>query len=214
MVIVFDLDDTLYDEIDFVKSGFTAVADFLGKDKKTYYNWMWSTFLNDGSGTIFNRLLESFPIDHTLQELIEVYRYHKPDIILTKEALNLLNFARNEGKTALITDGDSQTQIAKYEALHLEQWIDFPVFTSLYNTRKPEPIAFEMIMNYFSMENKFVYIADNPKKDFFAPIQLRWHTIRYNNPNGVYKSIISNAEEEVFSLSEALSKLQYLIKEN
>lgn len=214
MVIVFDLDDTLYDEIDFVKSGFATVADHLGEDKDKYFNWMWETFLNDGSGTVFNRLLERFKINHSLQELIDTYRYHKPNIILSKEAQLLLDTARKMGSTALITDGNAQTQIAKYNALHLDDWIDYPVFTSLYNTSKPELLPFEMVMNHFNDETQFVYLADNPKKDFFAPIQLGWHTIRYNNPNGIYKSMISNAAEEVFSHTEALLKIQNLIKEN
>lgn len=214
MVIVFDLDDTLYDEIDFVKSGFAAVADFIGENRELYFSWMWENFLKNGSGMIFNQLLETFEIHSTLQELIDVYRYHTPEIFLSADAKNLLSTAHSIGKTALITDGNAQTQIAKYTALTLDQWIDFPVFTALYNTSKPDPFPFKMAMEYFHDEKRFVYIADNPKKDFIAPNKLGWHSIRYNNPRGIYNALISDASEEVFSLNDVLMSLQTFAKEN
>jgi FMN phosphatase YigB (HAD superfamily) len=55
MVIVFDLDDTLYDEIDFVKSGFREISKYLGDEK--YFNFMWEEFLKNGSGKIFDKLI-------------------------------------------------------------------------------------------------------------------------------------------------------------
>ena len=60
MVIVFDLDDTLYDEIDFVKSGFLEVSEYLG-DKK-YFEFMWGEFVTNGSGKIFDKLIDKFSI--------------------------------------------------------------------------------------------------------------------------------------------------------
>lgn len=214
MVIVFDLDDTLYDEIDFVKSGFAAVADYIGENRELHFSWMWETFLKNGSGTIFNQLLETFEIHSTLQELIDVYRYHTPDIFLSSDAKNLLSVARSIAKTALITDGNAQTQITKYNALGLDQWIDFPVFTALYDTSKPNPLPFKMVMEHFNGDNKFIYIADNPKKDFIAPNELGWYSIRYNNPRGIYNSFTSNASEEVFTFAEIHSSLHKCAKDD
>lgn len=214
MVIVFDLDDTLYDEIDFVKSGFAAVAEYIGGNCDIYFSWMWETFLKNGSGTIFNQLLETFEIYSTPQELIDVYRYHTPDIFLSDDAKNLLSVARSIGRTALITDGNAQTQIAKYTALALDRWIDFPVFTELYDTSKPNPLPFKMVMEHFNEDKKFIYIADNPKKDFIAPNELGWYSVRYNNPRGIYNSFTSNASEEVFTFAEICSSLQKYAKDN
>lgn len=214
MVIVFDLDDTLYDEIDFVKSGFTAVADYIGGNREAHFSWMWETFLKNGSGTIFNQLLETFEIHSTLQELIDVYRYHTPNLFLSEDAKIVLTTSSSLGKTALITDGNAQTQMIKYNALELDQWIDFPVFTALYDTSKPDQLPFKMVMEHFHEEKRFLYIADNPKKDFIAPNELEWHSIRYNNPRGIYSSYTSNASEEVFTLAEILSSIQKFAKEN
>lgn len=214
MVTVFDLDDTLYNEIDFVRSGFSAVAEYIGADSDLYRQWMWETFLREGSGKIFNRLLETFNISTSLETLIDVYRFHSPDISLSDDAVSLLDSACSLGRTALITDGNAQTQMGKFNVLNLQQWIEYPVFTALYHTSKPDRLPFEMIMTHFPEETRFVYIADNPKKDFFAPIELGWHTIRYNNPDGVYRAIPSNASLEAFSLSEIIVYLQTFAKEN
>ena len=202
MVIVFDLDDTLYDEIEFVKSGFKEIADFLGGKK--YFDFMWSEFQANGSGKIFDQLIKEFGLDVSLNKLIEIYRFHYPDIKLPKESKELLDFAKRY-KNALITDGHYITQKNKYKALNLE--LDYPIFTDFYQTKKTELKPFLMVMDKFKDE-KYIYIADNPKKDFLAAKQLSWVTIRYKNPKGIYKDITNNAEYEVSSRSEILKKLK------
>ena len=205
MVIVFDLDDTLYDEVDFVKSGFKEISEFLG-DKK-YFDFMWDEFLKNGSGKVFNKLIEKFNLDISLNKLIEIYRFHFPNIFLPKESKQILEFAKNY-KTALISDGHYITQKNKYNALNLN--LDYPIFTDFYHTKKPELKPFLMVMDKFKNE-EYIYISDNPKKDFFAPKELNWKTIRFKNPNGIYKDYENNADIEVNSRSEILEKLKELI---
>ena len=200
MVIVFDLDDTLYDEVDFVRSGFLEISEYLG-DKK-YFEFMWDEFRENGSGKVFNKLIDKFNIKIPLNKLIEIYRFHFPKISLPKESKELLKFAKI---SALITDGHYITQQNKYKALNLD--INFPVFTDFYHTKKPELKPFQMVMDKYPNE-KYIYISDNPKKDFFAPKELGWGTIRYKNPNGIYKDIENNADIEVTSRSEILEVLK------
>ena len=205
MVIVFDLDDTLYDEIDFVRSGFKEVSSYLGSKK--YFDFMWEEFLKNGSGKVFNKLIDKFNLDVPLNKLIEIYRFHFPDIILPDENKELLDFAKNY-KTALITDGHYITQKNKYTALNLN--LDYPIFTDFYHTKKPELKPFLMVMEKFPNEN-YIYVSDNPKKDFLAPKKLGWKTIRFKNPRGVYKDIPNDADIEVYSRGEILEKLKEII---
>ena len=205
MVIVFDLDDTLYDEIDFVKSGFKEVSNYLG-DKK-YFNFMWEEFLKNGSGKIFNKLIEGFDLNISLNKLIEIYRFHFPDISLPKESKEILQFAKNY-KTALISDGHYIMQKNKYNALQLN--LDYPIFTDFYHTKKPEEKPFLMVMDKFK-DKDYIYISDNPKKDFLAPKKLGWITIRFKNPRGIYKNIKNNADFEVKSRKEILEKLKEIL---
>jgi len=194
MIVVFDLDDTLYDEIDFVKSGFKEVSKYLKNDK--YYDFMIEEFNKNGSGKVFNKLIDKFNLDISLQKLIEVYRFHKPNIILPDDTLTLLNYAQNF-QTALVSDGHYITQQNKFNILGLDQYISYPVITDFYHTKKPELKPFKMVMENFKDKKDFVYISDNPKKDFIAPNELGWRSIRYKNPNGIYKDYVNNATYEV-----------------
>jgi putative hydrolase of the HAD superfamily len=193
MVIVFDLDDTLYDEIDFVKSGFREISAYLQDDK--YYNFMIDEFYKNGSGKVFNKLIEIFNLDISLQKLVEIYRFHKPNINLSQDSIKLLEFAQNY-KTALISDGHYITQKNKFDSLGLDEFINYTVFTDFHHTKKPELKPFEMVMKKYPNES-YIYISDNPKKDFIAPNKLEWCSIRYRNNIGIYKKYKNNATFEV-----------------
>ena len=194
MVIVLDMDDTLYNEIDFVKSGFKEIASYLNAD---IYDEMMIEFEKNGSGKVFNRYAKD---EQELKKLIEIYRFHTPDISL--ENKKLLDDIKQNFQTALITDGHYIMQQNKYNRLNLEKWIDYAVFTDKYHTKKPNKKPYEMVENYFEDEKRFCYVADNPKKDFIAPNELGWLTIRYKNPVGVYRDEKSDADYEIENLSD------------
>ena len=205
MIIVFDLDDTIYDEIEYVKSGFKEISKYLNDD--SYYNFMIDEFNKNGSGKVFNKLIDKFKLDIPLHKLIEIYRFHHPNIKLSNESLKLLEFSKNY-KTALISDGYYLMQQNKFKSLELEQYIDYSVFTDFYHTKKPELKSFEMVMNYFNDEKDFIYISDNPKKDFIAPNKLGWKSIRYKNPVGIYREFKSDATYEVHNRLEIINILK------
>lgn len=205
MVIVFDLDDTLYDEIEFVKSGFKEVSKYLNNNN--YYNFMLSSFYKNGSGEVFDNLIKSYNIDVPLQKLIEIYKFHTPEIFLSTESIELLEFSQNY-KTALISDGHYLMQKNKYKVLQLDNYIQYPILTDFYHTQKPELQPFEMVMKKYKDENFFIYISDNPKKDFIAPNKLGWISIRYKNPVGIYKNYKSDASYEVSNKRDIIQILK------
>lgn len=194
MVVAYDLDDTLYDEVDFVKSGFKEISNYL-KDEK-YYSFMCEVFESEGSGKVFDKLIEKFSLDVNINKLIEIYRFHTPSIVLPKESLEILEFAR-DFETAMISDGNYIMQKNKFEALGLNSFIEYPIFTDFYNTKKPELKAYQMVMDKYKDEKKFVYISDNPKKDFKAVSELGWIGIRYKNCVGIYKDFKNDTDYEV-----------------
>jgi putative hydrolase of the HAD superfamily len=205
MVIVFDLDDTLYDEIDFVKSGFKEISQYL--DNHTYYDFMIDDFYKNGSGTVFDNLIDEFNLNIPLQKLIEIYRFHQPKIALVEDSIELLEFTRTF-KTTLISDGYYIMQQNKFKSLGLDKYIDHPIFTDFYHTKKPELKPFEIVMKYYKEEKEFIYVSDNPKKDFIAPNKLGWKSIRYKNPVGIYKHYTSDATYEVNKRTEILEILK------
>ena len=210
MVVVFDLDDTLYNEIEFVKSGLKEISRFL--QNESYFEYMMQVFFQEGSGKILNRLIEEYNIDIPLSKLIEIYRFHTPDIVLSEDSLALLNFAKNF-KTALISDGHYIMQKNKFDTLKLEQYIEYPVFTDFYHTKKPETKPYRMVMDYFKNEKNFIYISDNPQKDFIALKELGWIGIRYKNPIGIYEKFKNNTNYEVSDKKEIIHILRTLNNE-
>ena len=65
-MIVFDLDDTLYLERQFVISGFQAVEDHLktkGKPPHPYATRFLDVLDRDGSGRVFNKVLDALHVE-------------------------------------------------------------------------------------------------------------------------------------------------------
>ena len=123
--VVFDLDDTLYLERDYVRSGFRAVAEdavagtSVSPDEASKF--LWDGFLAGVRGSSFNDLLTEYPdiaARRTIPDLVRVYREHPPTIDFLPGAEALLQELKGLGvPLAVITDGPLESQAAKAEAL-------------------------------------------------------------------------------------------------
>lgn len=185
-VMVFDLDDTLYLERDFVRSGFAAADDWLRN--KTGVEGLaarCSTLFEAGRRTrIFDEALASMGIvgiGEIVPALVDVYRGHLPAISLAADAKRYLEKPPVNCRRAIITDGPAATQMAKVKALGLDSMIDLIIYTDSWGKEfwKPHARAFEAIQHWAKAEPaQLVYIADNPLKDFVTPRNLGWLTVR------------------------------------
>jgi putative hydrolase of the HAD superfamily len=191
---VFDLDDTLYPERDYVRSGFTEV-DSLAVARlgiQGFGDACWERFLNGDRGRIFDAVLQSRfgRVDAALvHDMVQAYRSHKPRIALHPDARRFLDRARGlHLPMALITDGPRESQRAKIDALSLQDTFSPIVLTAVLGDgqSKPHLAAFELVQQAVGSDSRFVYIADNPQKDFLAPNRLRWISIRIHRQNGLY----------------------------
>lgn len=173
-VIVFDLDDTLYNELDFLKSAYKSIAQYLEPtDWKPLYISIFSLY-RCGSN-VFEFLVEKYKID--IKVLIDMYRNHKPEIQLFDGVINVLNAIKsNKGSIGIITDGRSKTQRAKLESLGVYDYIDEIIISEELGSEKPSVDNFRAIENAIS-GTQYYYIADNLKKDFVAPNYLGWKSI-------------------------------------
>jgi putative hydrolase of the HAD superfamily len=191
---VFDLDDTLYPERDYVRSGFAAVDSLAAARRglQGFGDACWESFVNGDRGRIFDAVLGSRfgLVDADLVgDMVEAYRLHKPRIALHPDARRFLDRARSlAAPMALITDGPQESQRAKIDALALQATFSPIVVTAeLGDGRsKPHPAAFELVQQALGRGHRFVYIADNPQKDFLSPNQLGWTSIRIQRADGLY----------------------------
>lgn len=209
-VFVFDLDDTLYNELDFVKSGFRAVSEFLSRtfkiDEEAVYEKMVQILFEEGRGAVFNSVLHyynCFTIK-CLKKCISVYRMHKPNIKLLPESTEVLQ--KLKGKPVyIVTDGNKNVQYNKISALGLDDIVTKFYITYRYGRvhSKPSPYCFEKIAQIEQVQfSEMVYIGDNPNKDFVGIKPLGVRTIQIRK--GMFQNIILpeeyQAEEKIDNL--------------
>ena len=212
--IVFDLDDTLYPESDFVHSGFVAADAWLRREQgiEGFLERALRLFAAGQRGTIFNQALAELgapEADALVRRLVAVYREHEPALTLEPAAEAVLAWAESRFELALITDGFAAVQARKIRALDLERRIACRIITDELGREfwKPHPAAFRKVMEVLpGPADGYVYVADNPRKDFVAPRRLGWRTLRLRRPGGEHAAYVAGeqeaAEREVASLAE------------
>lgn len=171
--IVFDLDDTLVKEIDYLKSAFSAIAYWIDSKNSKLYDQMWKWYL--AKENVFSHLVDRYP-NVSLEMLKIKYRTHQPDFQPYGYVKNYLEALKEKGfKLGLITDGFSITQRNKLKALNIEHLFDLIVISEEFGSEKPSEANYTAF-HQFATDDYF-YIGDNTSKDFLAPNRLGWKTI-------------------------------------
>lgn len=177
-VVVFDLDDTLYKEVDYVKSAFRYIEKHLGC---TYgdgvYEVMWNAFLTKED--VVKVLNEKFGEIISKEQYLEWYRYHTPNIAMESSAIECMGYLKNNNTImGIITDGRTTTQMNKVKALGLLKYVeeDDIVISERFGSQKPSMSNYSYFMDKYGKAD-YYYIGDNPSKDFVAPNQLGWTTV-------------------------------------
>jgi putative hydrolase of the HAD superfamily len=180
-VVVLDLDDTLYNEIDFLKSAFQEIAscisDEINKPSKLIFSEMMEYYENGLN--VFDEIITLNNLKKvSTDDMLGIYRNHKPLIKLTNSAHNVLLNIKNEAfKVGLITDGRSMQQRNKINALGLTDYFDDIIISEEFGSEKPNINNFKYFEDKYGNTCEYVYVGDNVKKDFMAPNGLGWITI-------------------------------------
>lgn len=185
--VIFDLDDTLYSEKEYVRSGYRKIAEHFGKPMLA--EQMWAVF--ERGGRAIDEVLDTHGLEAHKEEALHIYRFQEPEIHLYSGVAELLARIRRTKKVGIITDGRPEGQRAKLRALGLCAMVDEIIVTDELGGvvfRKPNEAAFRLMQERLRQSyEKMVYIGDNTKKDFIAPEKLGMKWIWFNNPEGLYK---------------------------
>ncbi len=188
-VVCFDLDDTLYKEIDYLKSAYKEIASYAAGfcsgcsdspiilSVKAYEAILHA--YHEGQNA-FEQLNAFLGIDLPISEYLQFYRMHKPNICLSEAVVSTLSSMKSsECIIGLITDGRSVQQRNKIEALGLNRWIidEDILISEEFGSEKPTPANYEYFMKRYPECDEFMYIGDNLNKDFIAPNALGWQTV-------------------------------------
>ena len=221
--VVFDLDDTLYSEIEYCRSGFGAVAAFIADmdgrpEREAIFGQLWSQFTAGNHTKTFNTAFDSLGIDYDdsfIASAVKVYRNHSPKITLPTESKELLDSLRDKYVLGLLTDGFLPAQELKVKALGIEGYFKYIVYTEQLGREfwKPSPVGFEKLMTELKQRaEEMVYVADNEKKDFIAPNQLGFVTVKVNRPTGIHNERAADAVGVAGHVINNLSELQQLLE--
>ena len=178
-VVVFDLDDTLYKEQDYLKSAYREIAAVVesryGVSRDIFDQMLHWWQKGDN---VFQQLIDTYKLELTIDELLTIYRSHIPAIRLDDTIRNLLDYLQQHSVLGIITDGRSMTQRHKVDALGLSAYIDEHDILISEETgyEKPSDKPFRWFMEHYPSRT-YYYIGDNPAKDFEAPNRLGWTTI-------------------------------------
>ena len=187
--VVFDLDDTLYGEKDYVRSGYRAVATGFPHVENMAQK-LWAAF--EARQPAIDAVLEAegLATPDNKEKALHLYRNHMPQIALYPGVEQLLHRLAQQKKLGLITDGRPEGQRAKIQALGIAGLFQKIIITDELGGpayRKPNETAFRLMQQTLDVPfEETVYIGDNTKKDFIAPQALGMQTIHFKNQDGLY----------------------------
>lgn len=222
--VIFDMDGTLYDEIDYYKSGFRSAARLIVEEAKgpayeTVFSALWDVFTAGNHTTTFNAALERLDIacdEQFIHRLVLNIRCHKPCLTLPAETKRVLETLDADYILALLTDGFLPAQQLKVEALDIEKYFQYIVYTEQLGREfwKPSLAGFEKILNHFAIAGEnCVYVGDDLKKDFIAPNKLGFKTVHIIRPGRLHQSNAPNEGAKPDYIIKSLTELPALLKE-
>lgn len=253
--VLFDLDDTLYCEHDYVDQAFRAVAEKIccelekkirlgatGSDTHEFesektseeevagvaeaysvgniHRRMWELLEKNGRGRIFNDICEEYGIDIPIPELVSVYRSTRPVLRLYPDAEQIFYYLQSKKiKTGLITDGCSQVQHAKIDAIAMLKSMEVVLATDDLGKDetgkpycKPNPYVYRYCLEKLGCEpSEAVYVGDNPAKDFYGARSLGMKTVRIVRMEGDHMNDIAEEGKEADYVIHTLLELEDII---
>lgn len=171
--LIIDLDDTLFEERDYVMSGFRAVAAFLEQERDLPADYslpcMQAFFELEGRGKVFDRVIERFDVrnpEGLVQACVEAYRSHRPDIELYDGAAGALAALEQEFPLALVTNGLPEMQQRKVDALEVSPFFRSIIYCDALGAPKPSPKGVQEALNSLGVAaGDALMIGDNPETD-------------------------------------------------
>lgn len=174
-VVLFDLDNTLYAEKDYLHAAYRAIGEHLHRhnpllSSEEISNYLMSTFEQKGREGLFDECLRKFEITKiAVPELLTVMRTVRiePQLQLYPQAQEMLIQALHRCKVFIITNGNVEQQENKVNQIDwcgLRKHIDVLYANSI--AAKPSPASFLSLQ--IPAHLKCIYIGDSEVDQLFA----------------------------------------------
>lgn len=217
ILVAFDLDDTLYKECDYVRSGHLYVARELSRMLKMPEDSLVDAALSESDeGHPFDRLYEMTGHAVPVAGMVGMYRGHVPVLTLPDVSRRCLDALKLAGVTlALITDGRHAGQWNKIHALGLSRYFDDRLISvsADIGADKNELLPWTRMETLTPDCRCRWYVGDNPRKDFRHPRAMGWNTVmlRDNGLNIMSQSVELPDSYMAWKTIDSLDQLPELI---
>lgn len=198
--IVFDLDDTLYDQQEPFQQALTSVWNDPAVSGQVLTD-LFEIFkhMNDRvtkletltMAQVFDRLnsvldAHSLPVltNNVWLAFWESYQQKTAKISLFSEIRNLLTSLKDHYQLGVITNGETESQSNKVLQLDLDHYINRSniIISDAVGLRKPDARIFTYFNRLLNLQaNEVVYIGDNFETDMIGAKKAGWHTFWFNH---------------------------------
>jgi len=204
--VIFDLDDTLVSEREYIISGYCYISEIIKDKFHLVKNQVFSELMNlfeESHEYVFNRFFDNHSIEYTedmINNLVSKFRNHFPNIHFYDDVIPFITYLKTNGiKVGIITDGYTNAQQQKLKSLNADNYFDEIILTDMYGREywKPHPKAFEIMKERLEVEfDEMIFVGDNPEKDFFISNIYPIKTVRIFR-NGIHmdKDYFGNVKE-------------------
>ena len=218
--LVFDVDDTLYEQIVPFENAYKSLFD-MDIDMEQFYllsrHYSDVKFEASRNGEMTMDEYHIYRIQEAAQDLgvtltdeqaldmQKEYKKNQQKLQMSDITISILELAKeNNIKLGIITNGPSEHQWSKVEALGVERWInkDNIVVSGDYDINKPDIRIFEIMQEKLQLPNDLLYyVGDSLENDIVGANNAGWKAIWINRykkklPENVdiYKIAENNAE--------------------
>lgn len=185
--VLFDLDDTLYDQRQYLAGAWRAVAARAARDgvDRDRFEAALGELADAGSdrGRIIDRALArvgapSVPVPG----LVAAFRAHTPTRLDPYPGVaDALDDLHRRVPLGLISDGDPVIQRTKFDALGLARFFTSVVLSDEHGRhhRKPDPLSFRVALRELGVDAAdAVYVGDRPAKDVAGAVGAGLRAVR------------------------------------
>lgn len=192
--ILFDLDDTLYEERHFFRSGFVCVARELERrgvglaaslaDRLEHFHH------HEGREQVFQKLAAHAGFSPAwIPELVALFRSHVPEIQLAPDSREALPRLRGRYRLGCVTDGWKDVQRRKVAALKVEPLLHALVIADELGREfwKPHPQPFLTCCARLGVAPEAaVFVGDNPERDLVGAQRAGLTFVRMRRPGAYF----------------------------
>lgn len=225
--LVFDVDDTLYEQIVPFENAYKSLFDMDINMEQFYllsrhYSDVKFEASRNGEMTMdeyhIYRIQEAardlgvFLTDEQALNMQKEYKKNQQKLQMSNITISILELAKeSDVKLGIITNGPREHQWSKVKVLGVERWIDKEniIVSGDYSINKPDIRIFEIMQEKLKLPNhSLYYIGDSLENDIVGATNAGWKVIWINR----YKKM-SSKELDIYKIAENNNELFEIIKE-